>query len=176
MRPLLTSAATAAAGLVLLASVGLAQQQASSTQAVCTSGTGTAQIALLNPKAGDSLPNGAAMVLDGVAFDPGASQGTGIDSVRVFLDDRESGGEFLGAATLGQANPGVTPGSQFSTAGFTLRTNALPTGSDPHVIVVYAHSTVTNMERVLRVPIYVGSLPSGWQAWTTALSPRLSDS
>jgi hypothetical protein len=175
MRILLTSAATAAAGLVLLASVGLAQQ-ASSSQAVCASGTGTAQIALLNPKAGDSLPNGASMVLDGVAYDPSASQGTGIDSVSIFLDDRESGGEFLGTATLGQSNPQATPGSQFSTAGFTLKTNALPTGSDPHVIVVYAHSTVTNKERVLRVPVYVGTLPSGWQAWTTALSPRLSDS
>ncbi len=143
MRILLTASASAAIGLVLLASVGLAQQQASSAQAVCSSGTGTAQISLLNPKAGDALPNGASMVLEGVAFDPGASQGTGIDSVNVFLDDRESGGQFLGTATLGQADPGVAPGSQFSTAGFTLRTNALP---------------------------------SGWQAWTTALSPRLSDS
>jgi hypothetical protein len=115
-----------------------------------------AQVQLLNPNPGDAFAPGS-FILQGVAFDPSApaTAGTGIDSVNVFLDDRDQGGTMLGSATLGLPNPLPTMGSQFPTAGFTLNT-LLPNRKGLHTLVIYAHSTVTGNETVLRVPIKIG--------------------
>src|SRR5688572_25844064 len=57
-----------------------------------------------NPQPDEMLTPGR-MVISGVAFDPEARIGTGVDRVTVFLEDRDKGGLFLGEATLGRPNP-----------------------------------------------------------------------
>jgi hypothetical protein len=108
-------------------------------------------IAVANPNPGDNpLPGG--YLMQGKAFDPAASadQGTGVDRVEVFLDDRDRGGLLLADARLGVYNPAAAPGSQFALAGWQALVS-LPTGV--HTLFVYAHSSVTGKESVVRVPI-----------------------
>jgi hypothetical protein len=107
-----------------------------------------------NPSAGDTLLVGKT-VIEGIAFDPGATQGAGIDKVTFFLDaSREQGGEVLGDATLGTPNPLAAPDAQFATAGFTFTMPVVHMGS--HQLYVYGHSTVTGKERVVAIPFVVG--------------------
>jgi hypothetical protein len=114
------------------------------------------QLQLLNPSPGDALPPGT-VIVQGVAFDPSAPAAAvaGVDSVTVFLDDRDQGGTMLGTATLGQPNPLAAPGSQVATAGFTLNV-LVPNRKGQHTLVIYAHSSVTGIETALRVPVKLG--------------------
>jgi hypothetical protein len=83
--------------------------------------------------------------LNGTAWDPAASSGSGIDSVQVFLDDRNAGGQFLGNANL---NSGGTNGWQ--------ATVSLPTNNTgPHSFYVYAHSSVSGKTTVATVPVTI---------------------
>jgi hypothetical protein len=96
--------------------------------------------------------------VEGFAFDAAATaqQGTGVDRVEIFLDDRDTGGLSLGTADLGAPSTVVVPGPQFGLAGFRVDV-MLPTQSGGHTLFAYAHSTVTNQEQVLSVPIQVGT-------------------
>jgi hypothetical protein len=118
------------------------------------------QIVLGNPQPGDTLLTGVALNMAGIAFEPASTSGSGIASVTVYLGDRDAGGMSLGTALLGQPNPQAPAGSQFATAGFTLRTPSIPTGSGGRTIFVYARSAVTNLEAVLEVPIFLNTAPT----------------
>ncbi len=139
-------------GLGVVGSPVAAQQSSSS----CVT-TAPVVLDLLNPHAGDTLPPGASIVMNGVAYDPAATQGTGIDKVTLYLDNRDQGGLFLGQATLGQTNPQAPANSEFANAGFTLKTNSLPNVNSAHTIYVYAHDSQSNKETVLQVPVWVGN-------------------
>jgi hypothetical protein len=112
-------------------------------------------IAVSNPVAGDNLAVGG-LDMQGKAFDPSAAsdQGSGIDRVQIFLEDRDRGGLHLADARLGFANPAAAPGSQFSLAGWEAVVN-LPSGA--HTLFVYARSAVTNKESAIQVPVRVGT-------------------
>jgi len=98
-----------------------------------------------NPQPGDLLPKGK-VVMQGLAFDRAASSGTGVDSVSVFIDDRDAGGQKVGDATLGQ--PGAT--------GFTVTADLSRLGGG-HTLYVYARSSVSGREAVVSFPIAIGS-------------------
>jgi hypothetical protein len=115
---------------------------------------------LENPSPGDTLISGTQVVMNGVAYDTGATTGTGISSVVAYLNARDAGGLALGTAQLGQPNPLAAPGSQFATAGFTLRTPALPAGSGAKSIFVYARSLIGNAEQTLEVPVFLNTAPT----------------
>ena len=111
-------------------------------------------VAVNNPSPGDSLPVGG-LDIQGKAFDPAASvdQASGIDRVQVFLEDRDRGGQYLGDARLGGINPAAEPGSQFALAGWDIVVS-LPSG--PHILFVYARSSVTGKESIVSIPVRVG--------------------
>jgi hypothetical protein len=114
-------------------------------------------VAVANPVPGDTLRVGG-LDIQGKAFDPAASpeQGSGIDRLEVFLEDRDRGGLFLGDARLGLPNTAAAPGSQFALAGWDVIVN-LPAGF--HSIFVYARSAVTGKETAVQVPVKVGGGP-----------------
>src|SRR5262245_29411364 len=74
--------------------------------ALVTCPGGAPVVQLANPGPGDVLSQGD-YIVTGQAFDPAATQGSGVDRVDLFLGDRDSGGVFLGQATPGEgsANP-----------------------------------------------------------------------
>jgi hypothetical protein len=82
-------------------------------------------------------------MLEGLAFDPNAQQGSGIDRVEIFLDNRDDGGAMLGQATLdsGRAWRAVV----------TLPSNQ--TGL--HTLSFYAHSSLTDKESLVSVPVTI---------------------
>jgi hypothetical protein len=96
-----------------------------------------------NPQPGDQLPRGK-YVMQGLAFDRAASTGTGVDRVTVFADNRDSGGQLIGNAVLGQ--PGAT--------GFSA-TIDLSKLSGSHDLYVYARSSVSGKETVVNLPVKI---------------------
>ncbi|MGI9147286.1 MAG: hypothetical protein ACR2IK_12150, partial [Chloroflexota bacterium] len=129
-------------------------------QPACVIANQGIQLALGNPQPGDTLLSGVPLNMAGVAYDAASTSGSGIASVTVYLGDRDTGGLSLGIASLGQPNPQAPTGTQFATAGFTLRTPALPSGSGSRTVYVYARSAITNLERVLQVPVFLNTAPT----------------
>jgi hypothetical protein len=93
-----------------------------------------------NPHPNEHIP--ARLNMRGVAYDPQAAQGSGIDRVQLFLGDREKGGASLGEARLGGP---ITNGWEIVVT--------LPTG--PHILFVYARSSETGLESVVSIPVEV---------------------
>lgn len=148
-------------GLVSSASLAFAQA-ATPTRVAAPSCSTSQSIQLLveNPSPGDLLVPGNNLVINGVAFDLSATQGSGIDRVSAYLGNRDAGGVFLGNAVLGQANPLAPSGSQFATAGFSLRSGTLPAGSGARDLFVYAHSSASDKEGSADVPVFLGAVPT----------------
>jgi hypothetical protein len=88
----------------------------------------------------------------GWALDEAATDGTGVDRVRVLLSGIE-----VGEATLGQARPDIAAayGPSFATAGFQAALDLARAAPGQHTVEVRAHSTVTGREmayvRAIRV-------------------------
>jgi hypothetical protein len=88
----------------------------------------------------------------GYAFDPGSTNGAGIDRVQMYLNGDRSSGVYIGDATLGLADTlAATSGSQVANAGWqhTFQPNSwLPDISDNQMtqLTVYARSSVTGAE------------------------------
>jgi hypothetical protein len=70
-----------------------------------------------------------------------------VDRIDFFLDNRSTGGRFVGTAT-----PGPTPAFQ--------TTLSLPNQIGGHTLFVYARSAVTAQESVVSIPIAIGENPS----------------
>jgi hypothetical protein len=70
---------------------------------------------------GALVPSGD-IVISGVAFDPIATEGTGVSRVDLFQGDRDEGGLFLGTAVPGEdVMMGLTPGSTIAEHSFQLK-------------------------------------------------------
>ena len=95
-----------------------------------------------NPSPGDTIHAGG-YVIEGVGVDKSAQSGSGIDRIDVFLDNRDSGGMFLGQAGMSQSN--------MWTATVTLPSNQLGL----HSLWFYAHSSVTDQEMAVSVPVTI---------------------
>jgi hypothetical protein len=144
VRRLFAPAVGAAALLGALVPLAAAPTYASSTDC-----NGSLQVTLDNPNPGDILPIGKYTV-QGAAFDAAATSGSGVDSVNVYLDNRDLGGTPLATATLGQAGPG----------GFVATVDLTPF-SGPHTIEVRAHSSATGKEAVVWAPVNIGDTNGG---------------
>jgi hypothetical protein len=101
---------------------------------------------LANPSQNDLLPPGG-YIISGLAYDPTSTGGVGIDRIEFFLDPRDQGG-----MTLGSLSPG---GRTFQTE--VTIPNSMHGG---HTFVAYAHSSVTGMETMVSVPVFVDVMPA----------------
>jgi hypothetical protein len=121
------------------------------------------QFDLANPSPGSRV-NPGNYVVQGMALDTAAEDGSGIDRVDFFLGSREQGGMILGHAV-----PGIGP---FGASSFET-TITLPNQMGGQQLFGYAHSAVTGQESVISVPIAVGVDPS--KAGDVASRPMLMD-
>lgn len=110
------------------------------------------------PLPGSFMRRGKQMFM-GVACDKGATKGSGVDRVQVFLGDRDKAGAaffvpggYLGTAKLGLPTTGG-PCSGVQGAGWSLKTKSLKKGN--WTVFVYARSSVTGGETVTQIPIRV---------------------
>jgi hypothetical protein len=126
----------------------------------CPGGAPVVQLA--NPGPGDVLSQGD-YIVSGTAFDPSATQGSGIDRIEIFLGDRDSGGVMVGQATPGQ---GSSNPRTFQT------TITIPhTASGRRDFVVYADSSVNGQQSSESVPVYVGAAPTPTPMTSNAPTP-----
>ena len=111
-----------------------------------------------NPRPGDLLTPGV-MIIQGVAYDDSAEQGSGVDRVSIFIGNRDQGAlRFLGDARLGLHNPqSVEHGDpQFAQAGWSLTTPVLRGGGQERELYIYARSSVSGTEAVEVIPVIMG--------------------
>jgi hypothetical protein len=120
------------------------------------------QIGLNSPTNGAVLNPGDTLTISGWAVDRGATSGTGIDFVDVWLNPG-SNGIFVGRVTSFTARQDVSNllGAQFVNTGFTISKSGMAAGS--YVVAVYPHSTVLgafDFQHAAAVNVSVGgSLP-----------------
>jgi len=112
------------------------------------------QFEMANPAPGSRVDPGT-YIVQGIALDTRAEDGPGIDRIDFFLGNREQGGVLLGHAVVG-AEDSFGP---FGPNSFQTRIS-VPNVVGGHDIFGYAHSTVTDQENVIAVPIAVGVEPS----------------
>jgi hypothetical protein len=141
-RPFGRGAAIVTLALVATATLSSAPVGAAGSPA-CASGP---ILDLANPSAGDLLSPGD-YIVSGVARDPSASSGDGIDRVELFLGNRDLGGTEVGSAVPQQGTFEVTA---------KLPTNV--TGGMS--FFAYAHSAVTGQEVAVAVPVFLGAAPT----------------
>ena len=118
-------------------------------------------LGLSNPSAGDLLNTGT-VVISGIAYDPAATSGAGVDKVDLFLGNRDAGGLFLGTAMPGASiNPlDADPSSRLALSGYAIRAEVPSSVNGSHTLYVYAHSSVANKEAIVSIPVNVGAPPS----------------
>jgi hypothetical protein len=146
----LASLATAAA--VTIFTVATLPAGAQSQTPVATSPVNCAVLQLGNPNPGDLLPQGD-YVVSGMAFDPNASQGAGVDRVDLFLGSRDSGGLALGSAVPGQ-NPSL------NSRAFQIEVDLPVNANGQRDFVAYASSSVSGETMSVSVPVYIGAAPT----------------
>jgi hypothetical protein len=153
-----TSLATVASAAPAAQATRTATPTATSAAACVSPPQGTVVIVGF-PNPGDALAPGSNVVVQGVAYDTASTSGPGIDRVSVYLGDRDAGGLFWGNATLGLPNPQTNTGP-LASAGFSLRSPAVPAGTGARTINVYARSSLTNREAIASVPVFIGVAPT----------------
>jgi hypothetical protein len=148
----LASFALVGVALVGVAAVPVGAQTATtpsttSTQSACPAGPPVLELA--NPNPGDLLPTGDIFIF-GTAFDPGATSGTGIGHIDLFLGNRDLGGTFLGTATPGKA----------STSAFQVDAKIPNSENGGRDFIAYAYSSLTGAQTSVTVPVNVGAAPT----------------
>ena len=111
------------------------------------------------PASGENIPTKNPYQFMGYALDKAAdptqgSQGSGIDTVSIYLDkERDNGGTLLGNADLAFSDPAAQAayGPQFANSGWRLTFKPTQLHSGSHTLFVYAHSVVTNKENLTTV-------------------------
>src|SRR5258708_25029819 len=113
------------------------------------------QFELSNPAPGSRVDPGT-LVVQGIALDSRSEDGPGIDRIDFFMGNREQGGVLLGHAVPGEADAF----GPFGPNSFQTRISLPPNLTGGRDIFGYAHSTVTDQENVIAVPVAVGVDPS----------------
>lgn len=104
-------------------------------------------LSVANPGPGNTLPAGG-VVISGSAYDPAATQGSGIARVDLFLGERDQGGTILGTAI-----PGANS-SDPRAFSVEVQVPSLNRGED---FVAYAISSVSGQQTTVEFPIFVGT-------------------
>ena len=110
-----------------------------------------------NPAPNDMLTPGS-MVMQGIAYDHDATQGAGVDKVSIFVCPRGDGGQYLGDATLGLPANTRLPSDQFANSGWLLKTPPLKGSGEHRSLCVFARSSATGTETLVRIPVTIGEL------------------
>jgi hypothetical protein len=108
-----------------------------------STGSATTTITIDSPTEGTTVMNGTQVVVGGWAVDT-AGPGTGIEAVRIYLDNRmDAGGTLLGEATYGKSRPDVATtlgNSAFANSGFDYLWTPRGLSAGSHRLYVHARS------------------------------------
>jgi hypothetical protein len=119
---------------------------AQTSAALTTASLSCPVLSVGNPNPGDFIQSGD-YVISGAAWDPNATSGSGIQSVSVFLGQRDLGGQFLGTT-----QPGIGANPRAFSLTVTVPDN-INAGTN---FSAYALSSVTGQETAVTYSIFVG--------------------
>jgi hypothetical protein len=132
-------------GLPPLCSGGVTPSGSPTSAPVAPTPTGAGpELRIINPQSGASIIAGP-FSLSGTAFDPATTSGSGVDRVQIFLDSRNSGGQYLGNANLGVG--GAT--------GWQATVSLPKNNTGTHALYVYARSSVSGRETATSIPVKI---------------------
>ena len=135
------------AAIVTIALVATATLSSASIGAASTTTCGSGPVLdLANPSAGDLLSPGD-YIVSGIARDPAAANGDGIDRVALFLGNRD-----LGGTEVGEAVP--------EAGAFAVTAKLPPNFTGGTSFFAYAHSSITGQEVAVSVPVFLGAAPT----------------
>ena len=139
----------ASLAIVVLGIVGTTSLPAASADqlAIATCPGGPPVLQLSNPSPGDVLSQGD-YIVSGVAFDPSATNGSGVSHIDLFLGNRDDGGLFIGS---------VLPTSDRQ---WSIKASLPSNASGQHDFVAYAYSSVDGQQTSVSVPVFVGAAPT----------------
>jgi hypothetical protein len=130
----------------------MAAPPAAAAAAASTGATGSGAVCpvltLGNPNPGDVMSAGD-LVISGGAYEPGASSGSGVSSVDLFLGPRDQGGTFLGSAAPGSGQAGPNSWSVLVTVPDWGR------GSSFNAYAIGANG----QQYSIGFPVFVGTVP-----------------
>jgi len=104
-----------------------------------------------NPNPGDTIMPGG-YVVSGIAYDPGATVGSGVSHVDFFLGSRDEGGLYLGSVV-----PVPDPNS-FGPPRFLTQLSIPKQTSASAEFVIYAFDAASGGQTTLSVPVRVGDV------------------
>jgi hypothetical protein len=134
--------------LLVVGTMSVASAPAGAQSAPTSSMIECPVLSLANPNAGDFLGPGG-LIISGLAFDPAATSGSGVERVDLFLGERDQGGLFLGSAVPGSA--GGDP------RAFSVEVSIPSTLNRGVDFAAYAISSVTDHQTAISFPIFVGT-------------------
>ena len=138
-----TAAMTPPATTAPAATAPAAITTTTTTTAAMAPSASTITLNVGNPSPGDTVHVGG-INISGSAWDKAATNGSGIDRLDIFLDDRDSGGILL------------TEAHSFASMNNWTATVTLPSNQTGlHELVFYAHSSVTGQQAVVSVPVTI---------------------
>jgi hypothetical protein len=123
---------------------------ASAVPAMVTTAATCPVLSLGNPNPADDLTPGGYFI-SGLAYDPSATQGSGVARVDLFLGERDNGGTILGSAV-----PGEVAGSDPRAFSLEVQVPNINRGLD---FAAYAIS-LTGQQTAVTFPILVGVPPA----------------
>jgi hypothetical protein len=137
----------------------------SSSTTTSTSSANTCPIlSVANPQPGNTIVAGG-LVISGEAYDPAATQGSGVSRVDLFLGEQDQGGTILGSAVPGD---NVSDPRMFS---IEVQVPKLNRGVD---FAAYAISAVTGKETAVTFPVFVGVPTSNGVATPTPVPTTMN--
>jgi hypothetical protein len=143
--PAVAAVATPAAPAVMVAVPGAPAVAAVAAASTCP------VLSLGNPNPADNLIAGG-MFISGTAYDPTATQGSGVSRVDLFLGERDNGGMFLGSAVPGSAAGG-------DPRAFSVEVT-IPTLNRGVDFAAYAVSARSGQQTTITFPVFVGVPPA----------------
>lgn len=128
---------------------------------------------LANPGPGSVISNGD-YIVSGMAYDPTATEGSGVSRVDLFLGNRDEGGTFLGSAVPGQdLIQGVSPDTRLATTGFQIKVTVPTSASGGQDFYAYAFSSSTGAQTAVEMPVFIGAEPTATPSTSTSAQPKI---
>jgi hypothetical protein len=120
----------------------------------------TIEFSLANPTPGDTIHVGG-NVFQGAAMDTAAEEGTGIDSIDIFLGNRDEGGTLIGhgtydLTTVSESDSGAMLVGMPDEPGMWNAVVTVPANkTGANTLWVYVHSAISDQEMSVSLPVTI---------------------
>jgi hypothetical protein len=119
----------------------------------------TIEFDVANPSPGDTIHVGG-NVIEGMAVDTAAEEGTGIEAIDIFLGNRDQGGTIIGhgtfdLTTVSESDSGAMMVGSPDEPGMWNALVTVPNKTGTNTLWFYVHSAISGQEMAISIPVTV---------------------